>query len=79
VYKVAAVPIYGIRKNTGINVPSILPSVERADTLPAVPPAFFALTDLSLIAKGDTNPSSVSGMENSSTTPISEPMNMPTE
>jgi hypothetical protein len=73
VYNVAAVPIYGMRRKTEPNVPTMLPRVERAETAPAVPPAEETEVERKRTANGDTNPSNSRGAEKSTITPISDP------
>src|SRR5690349_12264355 len=63
--------------STGKNVPRIEPRVESELFEPAVFPALPTPFTLSRIAKGETQPSKIRGIEKSRMIPASEPKNNP--
>ncbi len=67
------VPMTGINRRTGRNVPIMLPTVETEKTRPAVYPEVNSSPPVSLITKGVTPARAVIGGAKSSTVPINEP------
>src|SRR3954470_6424241 len=73
------VPTSGISSSDAANVPSSEPTVEIAYIRPAISPESSAACILSRIAHGETEPSISTGTATSTSTPNSEPANVPTE
>ncbi len=72
------VPAVGITNKTGRYVPSRLPHVETAYIRPLILPASEISLTPSLIAKGDIQPSNVTGTNNAKNTAIRELITAPT-
>ena len=62
-----------------MNVPMMLPTVESAYRRPAIVPAFCKSVSASLIANGETAPSSVTGTAKSARAATNDPTTTPTE
>src|SRR3954469_5959704 len=73
------VPTSGISSSAAANVPSSEPTVEIAYIRPAISPESSTACIFSRIAHGDTEPSISTGTATSTSTPNSEPANVPTE
>ena len=71
--KVRLVPMTGIRISTGRKVPMMLPIVEMAYMRPDTCPAVAVSSIASRMAKGETVPSSVTGMANRMSITPNEP------
>ena len=76
---VRCVPIAGMRINAGRKTPTSEPPVESAYSLPATAPAVSTSTTASLMANGDTIPSSTTGGAQRSSTARKLPTTAPTD
>src|SRR3954471_20966867 len=79
VRNVRCVPTSGISSSAAANVPSSDPTVLIAYIRPAISPESSTACIFRRIAHGDTDPSISTGTATSTSTPNSEPANVPTE